>query len=70
MTEERCGTCIHFHKWEKVAWDALGRSPQGVCVAPRPSLGPEPNREVHRNNGAGCPMWTATRQRERERESE
>jgi hypothetical protein len=59
MMEERCGTCIHFCKWEKVAWDVSGRSPQGVCVAPRPLLGPEPNREVRGNGGAGCPMWTA-----------
>lgn len=58
MTDEpRCKNCARFTAWPVSRGMYYDHEPNGVCTAPRPLLGPQPNREVQRNNGKNCPMW-------------
>lgn len=62
MTDEkRCRNCAHFVKWVQVDKPYYDSEPDGVCAAPRPLLGPQPNREVKEAHGKNCPMWGETK---------
>lgn len=54
--KHRCGDCGHFAAW--IDFNIIGDEPEGVCTAPRPLLGPAPNREVRRRDGKGCQAFT------------
>jgi len=58
MNEDpRCKSCWHFHSWPSTGGMYFDSEPDGVCAAPRPLLGPAPNREVKRTSGKNCPSW-------------
>ena len=51
-----CKNCEHFIYWQDnhATYD---RQAEGVCTAPRPLLGPPPNREVNKADGLNCPSF-------------
>ncbi len=55
-SNDRCENCRHFIFWELNA-RMFSHSPEGVCTAPRPALGPPPCREVQRKEGADCKVF-------------
>ena len=57
MDDPRCENCWHFVAWRRGADYITDYSAQGVCTAPRPAIGPAPNREVRKWDGKGCRMW-------------
>jgi hypothetical protein len=58
MREQRCDKCKHYVAWVTASGSMYYDSdPDGVCTAPRPLLGPAPNREVKSGMGKNCPMW-------------
>jgi hypothetical protein len=51
----RCKFCTHYFEWGKL--DSGWSGAEGVCTAPRPFLGPAPNREVNGKDGEKCQMF-------------
>jgi hypothetical protein len=55
----KCENCRHFVAWPQHSYRAhYEPEPEGVCSAPRPLLGPAPQREVRKRHGENCPMWS------------
>ena len=53
MDVKRCRNCAHFIEWSLNDY-TFDHTPEGVCTAPRPSIGVAPNREVQRSDGKNC----------------
>ncbi len=56
MGERTCKDCRWFAAWPVRQGGSWWKDATGVCTAPRPSLGPQPQREVNHHSGKGCPM--------------
>lgn len=54
MMGTHCKDCEHFIFWRDNN-NSFDSEPEGVCTAPRPQLGPAPNREVRKYDGVNCP---------------
>lgn len=57
MSDRACKNCRWYARWPDQTptyWDGVK---QGVCIAPRPHLGPEPQREVSDHDGKRCSMF-------------
>ena len=55
----QCKDCAHFVRWPGVTVWSYSSNPEGVCTAPRPKIGPAPNREVNGHSGKECPTFKA-----------
>lgn len=61
MMGTHCKDCEHFIFWRDNN-NSFDSEPEGVCTAPRPQLGPAPNREVRKDGGVNCPAFKKSRQ--------
>ena len=57
---QKCKNCVHYVGWpSRVAIGPVDYAATGVCTAPRPRLGKQPEREVRGFDGENCPVFEA-----------
>lgn len=57
MSNRACKNCAWYAEWPNAPYIGLRHNNTGVCTAPRPALGPWPDREVGRDQGENCAMF-------------